>query len=363
MSILRRYVLKEWAGTFGLSILVFTFVLFIGNLLKLAELIVSKGADFLVITKLFFFQMPYLLSYTIPMSVISSTLIAFGRLSADNEILAIRASGIKLFSIIIPFIFTGIILSFSALAINNCLLPYSYSQAKNIIREIGIHLPLLPQFDESVVIDNFKNYKIYIGRVEKQHLKDLTIIFSPPDKPDSQVIFSAKEGMISTPKDKNAVLIELRKGSIHELDTKDRQKYRKINFTRHTLTMPLTINFNSQKKLKEMSIGELIASLRRSRYILERYPLFTEIHKKISLSFSCLVFFLISIPLGIQTRKAAKSTNFGLSLLLIVIYYLCLVGGKALGEKGIFPPYLAMWLPNILLGSAGIILLYRLEVK
>jgi len=363
LRILRRYLLKEWLVTFGLSLLVFTFVLFIGNLLKIAELIVSKGADFFLIFKLFLFQLPYFLSYTMPMSVISSTLIAFGRLSADNEILAIRSCGIRLSSIVMPFIVVGIILSAFAFTINNVFLPYTYHQAKNIIREVGMRFTVFPQFDESVVIDKFKDYKIYIGRIEKQKLKDLTIIYKSPDKLDSQVIFSAKEGIISSPKDQATISIKLLKGSIHELDTNDRQKYRKINFAQHILNLPMGITFNSQKKLKEMGIGELRAALRQSKNILERYPLLTEIHKKISLSFSCLVFFLISIPLGIQTKKAAKSTNFGLSLLLIVIYYLFLIGGKALGEKGLFPPYLAMWLPNIFMGTLGVILLYRLEAQ
>jgi len=355
-------LLKEWIGAFLLSLLVFTFVLFVGNLLKLAELIVGKGVNFMLILKLFILQLPYFFSYTIPMSVISSSLLAFGRLSADNEILAIRISGIKLSSIVIPFIFVGMLLTISAFTINNSILPYTYSQAKSIVRNLGTGFPVLPQFDESVLIDEFENYKIYIGRVEKQKLKDLTIIYKP-DKSSSQVIFSAKEGIISSPKDKGTISIKLLDGSIHELDLKDCQKYRKINFSQHILNLPTEFTLSSQKKLKEMSIRELRFALRKSKNILERYPLFTEIHKKISLSFSCLVFFLVAIPLGIQTKRAAKSTNFGLSLLLIVTYYLFLVGGKTLGEKGLLPPYLAMWLPNILMGTLGIFLLYRLEAK
>lgn len=363
LQILKRYLLKEWLGSFGLSLLVFTFVLFIGNLLKLAELLVGKGANLPLILKLFVFQLPYFLSYTIPMSVISSSLLAFGRLSADNEILAIRASGIKLSSIILPFFFIGIILSLTAFTINNRLLPYTYQQAKNILQEIGTRFPVLPQFDESVLINDFENYKIYIGRVENQQLKDLTIIYTPPEQSNSKIIFSAKEGTISSGEDKKTISIILQKGSIHELDSKNSQKYHKINFTQHILKLPKEFNFSTPKKLKEMTIRELKSALKYDKNSLERYPLFTEIHKKISLSFSCFVFFLISIPLGIQTKKTAKSTNFGLSLLLIIIYYLFLVAGKALGEKGLFPPYLVMWLPNILLGTLGIFLLYRLEAR
>ena len=362
MRILRQYFLKEWLGSFGLSLLVFTFILLIGNLLKLAEVIV-KGANLFLILELFLFQLPYCFSYAIPMSVIASSLIAFGRLSADNEILAIRTSGIKLHSVILPFIFVGVFLSVSAFTINNNFVPYTYHQTRIILREIGTRFPILPQFDESVIIDEFDDFKIYIGRIEKDRLKDLTIIFKPPEQSASEIIFSAKEGMICSSGNKETLSIKLLEGTIHELDRRGNRKYYRSNFAEQTINLPTGFDFNLQKKLKAMSIGELRAVLRESRNLTECYPVLTEIHRKISLSFTCVVFFLFSIPLGIQTKKAAKSTNIALSFILFVIYYLFLVGGKALGNKGLLPPYLAMWLPNILMGSLGVFFLYHLERK
>ena len=363
MQILRRYLFKEWSSSFALSLLVFTFILLIGNLLKLAEVLVSKETSFFLIIKLFAFQLPYCFSYAIPMSVIASSLISFGRLSSDNEILAIRSSGIKLYTVILPFLLLGAFLTFFSFTVNNNLVPYTYHQTKVILHEIGSSFPVIPQFDESVIIDEFKDFKIYIGRIERKKLKDLTIIFRPPEEEGKEFIFSAKEGLISSTNDKQTISIKLINGSMHELDPKDKHKYHKIDFNEQILHLPTGFDFAAQKKLKAMSVGELRSALRENPEIIKRYPILTEIHRKLSLSFTCLVFFLFSIPLGIQSRKAGKATNIAISFIFFLIYYIFLAGGKALGNKGTLPPYFVMWLPNILLGTLGAFLLYRLERK
>ena len=96
MKILKKYILREVFVMFLFSLIVFTFVLVTGNLVKLADLVINKGVDISKVGKLFLFLIPFLLSYTIPMSTLSATLLVFGRLSSDNEILALRANGVSL---------------------------------------------------------------------------------------------------------------------------------------------------------------------------------------------------------------------------------------------------------------------------
>ena len=110
MKILRKYLLKEVSLMFLLSLFIFTFALVAGNLIKLADLVINKGVNIVLIGKLFLFLIPFLLSYTIPMSSLSATLLVFGRLSSDNEITAMRAHGINLYKLTTPLITVGIII-------------------------------------------------------------------------------------------------------------------------------------------------------------------------------------------------------------------------------------------------------------
>ena len=97
MKILRKYIIKEIIVMFLFSITIFTFTLVVGNIIRLAELVINKGVDIRLVGKLFLYLIPFLLSYTIPMSILTSALLVFGRLSGDNEIVAIKnqANGCK----------------------------------------------------------------------------------------------------------------------------------------------------------------------------------------------------------------------------------------------------------------------------
>ena len=111
MRILRNYLLKEFSLPFIFSLAVLIFVMLMGNLIKLVELIITRGVNFFSVLKLFLFLIPYLLTYVIPIAVLTAALLSLGRLSSDNEILAIRASGIHIFKLVLPLVIIGVITS------------------------------------------------------------------------------------------------------------------------------------------------------------------------------------------------------------------------------------------------------------
>ena len=104
MKILRDYFVKEFIGPLFLALGVLTFVMLLGNLIKIADLVINKGVDFFSVAKVFLFMIPYLLTYVLPIAALTAVLLSLGRLSSDNEIVAIRASGIHLFSLIFPLL-------------------------------------------------------------------------------------------------------------------------------------------------------------------------------------------------------------------------------------------------------------------
>ncbi|MBU1061175.1 MAG: LptF/LptG family permease, partial [Candidatus Omnitrophica bacterium] len=191
MKILRNYLLKEILTSFLLSLLIFTFVLVAGNLIKLADLIINKGVNIVSVGKLFLFLIPFLLSYTIPMSALTATLLVFGRLSADNEITAMRAHGISLYKLTIPLIIVGFILSLGSIILNDRILPESHFASRKIVKNIGVKTPGA-YLETGTFIKSFKGYIIFIHQINKHTLKGIRIYQLQEGRPTRTII--AKKG-------------------------------------------------------------------------------------------------------------------------------------------------------------------------
>jgi lipopolysaccharide export LptBFGC system permease protein LptF len=130
------------------------------------------------------------------------------------------------------------------------------------------------------------------------------------------------------------------------------------------MTLNLTQGQNKDdiaKKPKDMTIQELDDEIRKlQKEGIDPTPLITEIHKKLSLAFSCFVFILLGTPLAIITRRREKSINVGIAFVTVGVYYLLFIGSEALSLQGYVNPNIAMWIPNALVGIAGVVFTYRL---
>lgn len=359
MKILRNHILKELVGPFLFSITVFTFVLLMGNLIKLAELVINKGVNMLDVLKLFFSLTPYLLSYTIPMSILTATLLTFGKLSSDNEITAMRASGISLYHITLPVIVISLIISLLSIPLNDRLLPKSHFASRRIVKQIAMSRPTA-YLEAGTFIKSFKKYIIFIYGISNNKLYNVRI-YEPQENGPTRTIIANKGEFISLPQ-KDMIKLKLIDGTSDEPNPKDPNNFYKLNFKTYYLTLDLSEHSSSriEKKPKDMTIEELRLEIRKLRAShINPLPLISEIHKKIALSFSSFAFIFIGLPLAIRTRRTEKSIGFGLSLMVIVIYYLLQALGEALSLKEIIHPVLGSWLANILLISVGGVFLYR----
>ena len=151
------YVLRHVLLVFIVCLVIFTFVLFVGNMLKIIELI-SQGISGMVIMKFLLYLVPFMLSYSIPMSILTAVLLSFAKLSAENEITAIRASGINLFSLILPIIILGIILSLTLVIFNDRAASYAHYAYRKTLIDVGIKNPTAA-LEEGVFINSFQKYK------------------------------------------------------------------------------------------------------------------------------------------------------------------------------------------------------------
>ena len=364
MKILRNYFLREFTGPFFLTLGVLSFVMvLVGNLQKIADLVINKGVDIYSVFKLFLFLAPYIVTYALPISVLVAVLISLGRLSSDNEIIAIRASGVNLFTLITPLLIIGFILSLALVIFNDRASSYAHFAYRKTLVDIGVKNPTAA-FEEGVFINSFQKYILFIYRVDQKANKLHNVrIYEPQGegKPTRTII--AKSGEFITDPDKNTVKLKLIDGTSDEPDPQAPTNFYKLNFKNYFMSLNLanTQDTNKmEKKTKEMTIKELNAEIKKLKSEnIDPSPLVTEINEKISLAFSCFVFMLIGTALALVTRRREKSINIGISILIITIYYPLLIGCEALGMQGVIRPAIALWIPNILFGVTGTILLTK----
>ncbi len=362
MKILRNYILFQFLSAFILSLAVFTFVMLAGNMIKIVDMIINKGVEVIYVLRLFLFLIPYLLSYTIPMATLSATLLVFGKLSSDNEITAMRASGLSLYRITAPILIMGLIFSLYSLYLNDRLVPKAHLETRKTMRDIGLRSPAA-YIEAGTFIRSFKDYIIFIYEINGNKLKNIRIYQPQKDKPTRAIVASRGE-FIPIP-EKRIVKLKLIDGTTEEPIPTDPTNFYKLNFKTYYMTLnleePKKTSQNIKKKTKDMTFREIREEVEwvRASGIQDVSPLLTRIHKKIALSFASFAFVLIGLPLAIRTHRSEKSIGFGISLALLIIYWLLLATGNVCAIRKLLPPWFAMWLGNIIFIVAGLVFFYR----
>jgi LPS export ABC transporter permease LptF len=358
MKILRNYFLREFMGHIFLALGVLTFVMMLGNLVKIADLVINKGVDIISVLKVFLFLIPYLLTYTLPIAALAATLLSLGRFSSDNEIVTIKACGINIFNLILPLITVGLILSLVLVVFNDRVIPYAHFASRKTLIEVGIKNPTAA-LEPGVFINSFEKYILFVYRIDQNKLYNVRIYEPQGDNKPTRTIVAKKGEFIAIP-EKKIIKLKLVDGTSDEPDPENPANFYKLNFKTYFMTLSLVQGQDTdkiEKKPKDMTIQELRKEVEKIRKEgIDPMPLLTEINEKISLAFSCLAFIILGIPLAIITRRREKTINFGIVFLIVGLYYLLLMGSEALSLRGYVNPSIAMWIPNIILGFIGTIL-------
>ena len=366
MKILRNYFLREFLGQLLLALGVLIFVMMLGNLVKIADLVINKGVDIFSVSKVFIYLMPYLLTYILPIAALSAVLISLGRFASDNEIITIRASGVHIFRLILPLLIVGLILSLVLVIFNDRVIPYAHYASRKTLIDVGIKNPTAA-LEPGIFINSFEKYILFIYSIDqkKNRLGNIRVYEPQGENKPTRTIVAKRGEFIAIP-EKKMVKLKLMDGTSDEPDPENPTNFYKLNFKTYFMTLNLGQMQNRdkiEKKPKDMTIKELKSEADKlEKEGIDSMPLLTEINQKITLAFSCFVFILLGIPLAILTRRREKSINFGIVFVIVVLYYLLLVGSEALSLEGHVNPNIAMWIPNALLGAVGAFLTYKLCV-
>ncbi len=356
---LSLYLIKEILPIFFISIIIFTTILLMDKILKLIELIVEKDANLSQIIMLLMFISPSFLIFTIPISFLCGTLLAFSRLSTDSEITALKASGISLYQLFYPVFILSIIFSL----ITSFMVLYGLQWGN---RGFKAMLYIIAQskadveIKERVFNDTFDGLVVYVDKIPIDNKKMEGILIFDEREKDKMITVFAEEGFLVPNPRTQEIIFRLNNGNIHIYNQKT-NVYQKIKFNSYDIKLELAKAFSyMEKKLKdrELSIDEIrfkITELKKRGENVANLEI--ELQKRYAFPFSCIIFGLIGVPLGIQSRRSGRSYGFILTILIVLVYYFSQSTFENFGPRFGFPIILTAWGTNILFGVIGLYLL------
>ncbi len=368
MKILSKYIIRQVVVTLFFTLGVFTFVLLLARMLKkLSEMLVNRHVSVEAIGMFLVLLLPYVLSFTLPMALLAAVLLTFGRMSADSEITAMRASGIGLGRVAAPVILLAVALMGVSFYINASLGPQCRFQFRRLFLKVSTHQPEA-LLEEKTYVKDFPGYVIYVGRKQDKVLEDITL-YSLDNTGNVVSSLRAQRGVIAGKPSERKVLLDLYyvRGEIR--DSKDPSDPRKIRpgitAEHYPVELDLGAVYNQSittRQLNDLSLAELFAEIRNLR-AQGVYPsaAFMEAHQRVAAAVACVAFVLIGIPLGIKTSRRETSIGIAISLGLAVTYYFMMVLANALRNKPYLYPEVVLWMPNLTFELLGLWLLWRLS--
>jgi lipopolysaccharide export system permease protein len=366
LSRIHRYIFKEISTPTILSLLIFTFVLLMGRIPKVTELVISKGVPAGEIFMLFAYLMPTFFSITVPLSFLLGILLAFGRFSADSEFIALKASGVSLYNLIKPVILLAVFFTMLTGWITVFVEPASKAAFRGKLFQIASS-NLSINIKPGVFSDDFDGIVLYTRGVNEQ-LGIMQDLFISDERSDvTPATITAQEGRFIPDPDQLRLTLRLKNGNIHRQPADRLQStYQTINFSSYDINIDTgaAVGDNKRKrKRSEMSWNELnkaIATISKSK---DKHRLEAEKHERIVIAFAPLVLVLVGVPLGLQSQRSGKGAGFAMALVVFLIYYILLSFAGTIAEKGLIPSGIILWLPNICFFAGGLYSLHRTAIE
>jgi lipopolysaccharide export system permease protein len=359
-SIINRYIFKEMLSPFVLSVLFFNFVFLMAEMIEITNWIVNYDVSVLAVLWMILYSTPLFMIFVIPMSSMMSILLTFLRMSGDNEITALKSGGLSVYGMMPPVIVLGLLGFAVTLFITIYAIPWSTLAIRELTYRVAasnVDIGL----KERTFNDSFKDVMLYINKVDLKN-KELIDIFIEDKRQEGMVsTVIAPRGKLFSEPDKFLYHLMLYNGTIHQTNLDDRMA-NSIGFKTYQLSLNLQDAFAPEKKQRrhraEMSLGELVQYVKSFKTKDKNYyKALLDLHQKFSFPVACLALGLLALPLGLQSRTSKRSFGLVLGLLLVLVYYLMLSAGTVFGKTGRIPPAIGMWLPNAIMGAAGIYLL------
>ena len=346
---LDKFILNEVKGPFLYGIIAFSILLVAGGLLfKTAQLIVEKHVPVIVVARLFVYSLPRFVVLTIPMSCLLATLLGFGKLSSNSELVALKSSGLSFNRITRPVALCSILVVFIMFFLNEALVPMSEKAAQNVLHYEILH-ETAPIFTEKTFFKEEEDGQVkrmfYIDRFNNKTKEMFNIVSQEfTDGRLTQIAVAARANWA----DGQCYMYD---GAVFEVDTNTKKVQQLFSFEKQILHISLT-----QRQLRvshdtpdEMTIPELIDAIKMKKQTGESAGWHEmTLHMRFAVPWACLIFSLLGAALGSRPQRSSSSVGLGMSVIIIFAYYVILSFSSAFGENGKMHPALAAWSANII---------------
>ena len=285
MNTLNKYLFKQSLIPFLLSVAVITTVLFLQFLIRAVDRFLGKGLDVFTIFEYLYLNLAWIIALSVPMSLLISSVMTFGRMAQQNEITALKSAGVNLYNIIKPAILFGSLVGIGLCLFNNFILPEMNYNARLLARDIYKKKPEL-SIEPGYFVDMIPQYTMIVKEMDGKDFKDVKI-FSKNQKSEQTTIY-ANQGSLSS--DGNMITIDLMDGEIHEIDLSDYDYYRKIKFKTHQIMISmdelmLNRTTESNRTDREMRIPQMIDEIKRNKILISQiYERIENVKKEIGIT-------------------------------------------------------------------------------
>ncbi|NUO81537.1 LptF/LptG family permease [candidate division KSB1 bacterium] len=389
--ILARYLLREHAGPFGYSLSVITMIFLLDLLFRSLNRILSKGLPWSVVLEFLGLNMAWIIATAVPMAVLTATLMAFGRLAADNEIAAMQANGVSPIRQVMPLFGAAALLAVALIWFNDNVLPKCNFRVRTLATEIMRSKPSV-RIEPGIWFNEIPHFGLLAHALDDSAgvTKASGLLIDDNSLAEVRRTISARRGLIQSNSAEGALLLTLFQGEIQEINLAKPAEFRRLAFSKHVMAigakeMAAPANEVEARNDREKSTAEMWSEVeairqeiaRRTQQLnlvladksgraraeilaekrqleIEAQVLLVEIQKKYAIPCACLVFILIGAPLGTLARSGGIAMSGGLSLGFFLFYWACLIGGEALADRRLLSPFFAMWSPNFITGILGV---------
>jgi len=358
MRILDRYIVREVFRHAFLGLVVFTFVFFVPQLVRLMELFVRHTGSGEQILKLFLCLFPGVLTFTIPMATLIGVLLGLGRMSADSEIIALTALGIGRRRILLP---VGVLAATGAsvtLAMTIWLGPLALSTFRAIEADL-VATQISLQVQPRVFDERFPRMVLYVNDVSATGTQWHGVFLADASGENGSRLTLAENAIVIAEPKQGKLELHLQGGTTHEVSREDPDHYSVTAFGQSDWPIEVSGLAPAQHRQlinPERSVRDLLrdkgSGWREAR---------VELHRRFAFPAACFVFALVAVPLGAQPRRGGRAAGSIIAVLLIAAYYLLFVTGAGFAREGTLTPAIGIWMADALLAAFGIMLLPRME--
>lgn len=355
-----KYILKELLEPFLFGMAFFVAIWLIDLMMELINLIFAKGVPASVVFLFFVYSLPPTLVISFPMALLLSNLVAFGRMSSDSEVTALKAGGYSFGRIVMPAIIAGIFITGLTFLFNEKLVPVANEKFTRLFRrEVTLKRPL-PKIAENRFFEAGPGRKFFVRKFNPETKDMLGVVMYEGQARGFPRVIEAERARIEGGV---CYFWDGRVSDIH-MSGEDR------NYTYFdSMEYPIDTHYVNpdhvpdSKNSRTMNLQELYAFIKDAEKKGLAETIITqhwiEFWSKTSIPFASLIFVMLGAPLGSQTTRSGTGIGIGMSVVIIFIYYVLFAAGKAFAKGAFLPPFIGVWLPNFLIGGIGLWLIFK----